>query len=48
MLGVDPKCVAVAEPCRDISVINDETWCWQFATVKPSVLFHRNHKEHNI
>ncbi len=44
---MDPKRVAVAEPCRDVSsVINDKIWCWQFATVKQSVLFHRNHKEH--
>ncbi len=48
MLVVDPKRVAVAEPCCDVSVINDKTWCQQFATVKQSVLYHRNHKEHNI
>ncbi len=44
---MDPEHLAVAEPCRDVSsVINDKIWCWQFATVKQSVLFHRNHKEH--
>jgi hypothetical protein len=46
MLGVDPKRAAVAEPCGEVSVKNDKTWCKQFATVKQSVLFHRNHKEH--
>ena len=48
MLGVDPESVAIAEPCRDVSVVNDKTWCQQFATVKQSVLFHRKHKEGNI
>jgi hypothetical protein len=46
MLGVNPERVAVAEPSREVSVKNDNTWCWQFATVKQSFLFHRNHKEH--
>jgi hypothetical protein len=27
MLGVDSKCVAVAEPCHEVLVINDKTWC---------------------
>ncbi len=48
MLGVDPERVAIAEPCRDVSVVNDETWCKQIATVKQSVLFHSKHKERNI
>ncbi len=49
MLGLDPKRVAVAEPCHDITVISsDTTWCWQFTTVKQSVLFHRNHEEHKM
>jgi hypothetical protein len=39
MLGVDPKRVAVAEPSREVSVKNDNTWCGQFATVKQSFYF---------
>jgi|LakMenEpi03Aug12_release.lakeMendotaPanAssembly.Ray.scaffolds.fasta_scaffold4380407_1 hypothetical protein len=46
MLGVVPKPVAVAEPFYDVLVISDKIWCSQFATVKQSVLFHRNHEEH--
>ena len=44
MLGVDPERVVVAEPCHEVSVVNDKTWCQQLATVKQSALFHRNHK----
>ncbi len=45
MLGVDPKCVAVAEPCCEVSEVNDKIWCQQFATVKQSALFRRNYNE---
>jgi hypothetical protein len=48
MLGVDPKRVAVAEPCHEVSIVNDNTLCYQFATVNQSALFHRNHNEYNI
>ena len=46
MLGVDPERVVVAEPCHEVSVVNDKTLRQLFATVKQSALFHRNHKEH--
>ncbi len=48
MLGVDPERVAVAEPCHEVSIVNDKTCCQQFVTVKQSVLFHRNHIEHQL
>jgi|688.fasta_scaffold1296191_1 hypothetical protein len=48
MLGVDPKCVAVAEPLHEVSKVNDKTWCYNFSTVKQNALFHGNHNEPQI
>jgi hypothetical protein len=27
MLGMNPKHIAVAEPCHEVSIVNDKTWC---------------------
>ena len=48
LLRVDLECVAVAEPCHEISIVNDETWCLQFATVEQTALFCRNCYEHHV
>ncbi len=48
MLGVDLKHVAVAESCREVWVVNDKIGCQEFATVKQSALFNKDHKEHHI
>ncbi len=48
MLGVDPKHVGLAEPGLEVSIVNDKTWCKQFASLKQSDLFHRNCNEHQV
>ncbi len=48
MLGMDPKYVALTEPCCEVLIVKDKTWSQQFGTVKQSALFHRNKKEHHI
>ena len=48
MLGVDPKHVAVAEHCCEVSIVIDKMWCQQFATVKQSALFRQTDKEQHI
>ncbi len=39
MLGVDLERVTIAEPCCDVSIVNDKSWYLQIASVKQSALF---------